>query len=239
MRKHRTKVLAGVISATGVLAVWALIHGWGNSGLREFPLHPTHGQSEASVPRTPAAAASAKPAIPSEAPRALEKRVERDKPFVPPAPRAQIPRGQMARETLRARQLDPYIDAPVLAQEEGTRDGTGAFKRNKIVRAEGKYPLILVQQSCAPDPGSGRDICKTDVAMVANQIMAQIRPEATDAQLNALAASKGAKVLKKVSDKLFLLEFEARDLHTLEQIIAAFRLSPIIAFPEPNFVVRN
>lgn len=134
---------------------------------------------------------------------------------------------------------DPYAALPILSFEESRRSSEGEFTRKRVVRSAMKYPLLLIEERYAPDPSTGQDRLRDRVAMVADHLLVKINPGYALQDLERLARQNGGRVKNQVSPETYLVGFENHDVSGLGQMISAFRKSKVVAYPEPDFVVRN
>lgn len=134
---------------------------------------------------------------------------------------------------------DPYARYNVMSFVETPRDSSGNFERGRVVKTEGKYPYLRIVEKWSA-ARNGDQLLDRKV-MVADHVMVTLMPGASEAQLAALAKSKGAFIEGKVSDagRVYLIGFQAYDVAALEQMIEELSQSPIVSSPEPDYVVKR
>lgn len=224
------------LAALAVAAVWL--------GLRTLSAPGTAPQPEAE----PHAAASPRQAAPASARAARIPAAGRAPasvvPAREPASAQAAPGGAQELSELVSpgfRFHDPYADYPVLSFHETPKGPGGDFVRSKVVRTRMKYPLILVEERFRRDPASGEDRLEQRRAMVADHVIVTLRDGRSEEELQSLAGRHGASITRRLSpdSRSYILQFEAAETGTLRQMISELQRSPIVASPEPDYVVRR
>ena len=134
---------------------------------------------------------------------------------------------------------DPYSKHPVMSFDESPRDSSGQFDRLRVVKTEGKYPYLRIVEKWIA--GRDGDQVLDRKVMVADHVLVKLMPSATEAQLAALAKSKGGYIERRVSEegRAYLIGFQAYDVSALDQMIAELSSSALVSQPEPDFVVTR
>ncbi|MCX7590027.1 MAG: hypothetical protein N2255_00200, partial [Kiritimatiellae bacterium] len=93
---------------------------------------------------------------------------------------------------------DRYADASVVASRSETISHEGLIKRVRIVRTEGSFPLIRVEDTLRKDVITGRHVLVSQIAMVADHIMVKLRTEASEAELETINEKLGGTIRRKM-----------------------------------------
>lgn len=130
------------------------------------------------------------------------------------------------------------VPVDVLAQEDSAPDPEGHFVRVKIVRTAMKYPLVRIEERRQREPSSGDETVLGTVSMVADHVMLRLEPGYTSQDLESVASQLGMKIRKAgAASRVFLVSFEATDVHALERSIASLKRSRMVGSPEPDYLV--
>jgi subtilisin family serine protease len=128
-----------------------------------------------------------------------------------------------------------------IVDEMMARDAaTGRGMRVVLARTDFKYPLLRFEESLVRDSATGSEKVVNRVEMVADHIVVRLRGDDGEAQLKALNARHGARILKKLlMPTTYLVQFGAPDIRTIPEAIKAYAAeASLIAYAEPDFVVR-
>ncbi len=114
----------------------------------------------------------------------------------PPVPSDLV--GKKAVSMSEAKGNDRYAGLPVLQEREVPSDANGESHRVRVVRTDGKYPLVRVDETRAVDPVTHEEKVTETVEMAADHIVVTLKEGATEDDLRDLNAKLGARVLKKL-----------------------------------------
>jgi subtilisin family serine protease len=116
-----------------------------------------------------------------------------------------------------------FCELPVLAAEETVPNAKGEFTRRRIVRTDDKDPYVLVESRFRREPGSGSERMLFSTAMVADQVMVQLRPGADMDAFKSLVSSYGGQLIQKIyGTEAYLIKLPGIDLNTLSNAVEFF-----------------
>jgi hypothetical protein len=144
-------------------------------------------------------------------------------------------RGRTPAQTMIER--DAYDELPLIDSLQEAPDSKGVFKRARLVKdLNKKYSQILVEELWQVTEGSNK--LKSRVSMVGDHLIVQIKDGVRLEEFERAIDKMGAKIRKAMSTQgLYLVEFEAKDVGSLRRMMDALRQSPLVKFPEPDYVV--
>ena len=147
----------------------------------------------------------------------------------------------MARaEAIRADQIaaavNPYrtFDAADVLDETVRAQSGQSFLRRRLVRAGGKYPRQLFKETIRRTD-TGYEVV-SQVGIVADQIVVTLSADATDADLQALAARTGASVARKLTlPRTYVLQLETAEIVSVDNALQLFaQETAVIDRVQPN-----
>ncbi len=133
---------------------------------------------------------------------------------------------------------DRYAAATVLKTSETEPDDTGRYERKRLVRADFKYPLILLEERIQKNLQTGVERLLRQNAMVADHVMVKVRPGTTENEVNQTVSAYGGQIRKKMyAPNLYLVEFKNPDLDSVAQAIQNLGNDPdLIVYAEPDYI---
>lgn len=133
---------------------------------------------------------------------------------------------------------DAFPNVHILAQRE-SEPANRTVTRVTLVSADMKYPLLRVEETINGGRAARRQTASQRVAMVADHILVQLRPNVTEEDLVELNAKHGAGIRKKMHRPgMYLVEFENAGLDTVPEKIEAYQKdADLISYAEPDYVV--
>lgn len=140
----------------------------------------------------------------------------------------------------KSRMKDPWAKFQVLEQRD-TVAPDGSTLRDKLVKSEGKYQLILVEEKFNPgsDPSKPGAIPDKRTSMVADHVMITVKPKVTQEQVEQLAASIGGQIRRHLpNSQVYLISFEASNVYALKQMVETLKQSKLVNSSEPDYIVH-
>ena len=127
----------------------------------------------------------------------------------------------------------------VLAEWPAAAPATGGRERVRLIETDLKYPRVFERETVRADPLTGAEVGASRVRLAADHFMVRLNAGATEADLAALNAKHGTRLLKKMhTPGLYLVQVQAGDLAALEAAIAAYKAeAAVVANSEPDYVV--
>jgi subtilisin family serine protease len=126
------------------------------------------------------------------------------------------------------RQVSPgakelFHELPAVVAEETVPDGKGEFTRRRIVRTDDEDPYVLVESHFRRDSASGSEKMLFSKAMVADQVMVQLRPDADVDALKSLVSRYGGQLIQKIyGTEAYLVRLPGVDLNTISNAAEFF-----------------
>lgn len=183
----------------------------------------------ASVTQRPPAAVGVSPAVPDHAALPMTA--------AGAAPAAQEPAAQAPREASPPVGRDRYAEAVTLAEREhGPGKTPGRFMRQRLVKADFKYPLLRIEEEYELVNGERRLV--NQVASVADHVMVKPLPGVTENVLLERLRHLGATLRWQMPvSGLWLVSFPDADLDTVPHAIAEIeRIGSLTRFAEPDYL---
>ncbi len=120
-------------------------------------------------------------------------------------------------------------------------DATNTFTDAVLVESDLKYPRLRVEREWGVDPGTGATELRNELAMAADHLLVQLKPDATEEDLLRIAERSDATIRKRMSAPgLYLVAFTADHADALPEKKRAFlRHTTVVAFAEPDYVVHT
>ncbi|MBA4387851.1 MAG: hypothetical protein C0404_07710 [Verrucomicrobia bacterium] len=139
--------------------------------------------------------------------------------------------------------VDRYASAPVLEERRGVRGPEGRDHNIKVVRVNSKYPLIRVDEAVVRDPETGKERVMARTEMVADHIVVKVKEGTTEADLQALNAKYGAKILRKMvtpGPGTYLVQLAGASVDSAPNAVAAYgKEVQLLAYAEPDYLVHT
>lgn len=134
--------------------------------------------------------------------------------------------------------IDHYATAVILKTSETKPDKTGYYERKRLVRADFKYPLILLEERLKKDSQTGADQLLQQSAMVADHVMVKVQPDISETEVNQAVSTYGGHVRKKMyAPGFYLVEIQNVDLDSVAQAVRNFSKVPgLIVYAEPDYI---
>jgi hypothetical protein len=136
---------------------------------------------------------------------------------------------------------DPYEGCDIL--EEKSTDSGEMTRRRRIVRTDGKYPLVYVEDLVRVDPDDGTENVHVQKEMVADHIVVKLQEGATEADLAALNARHGGEVRRKLrvpGPGTYLIAFRALNLDTVIRAVETYAAeADAVCHAGPDHIVRH
>jgi len=212
---------------------------------------PLEGPSVGAIRVAQSPLASAASAKPKEAVAAIPAAPRAALPALAPAPQVQLGVQAPARPVLQGAEADTVVakakmegmeDAFAASQVLATREtpdkaNPSLLLVERLVKTQGKYPLIRVEDRFEVSGAKRRRIAQT--ASVADHMIVKPLPGATEAQVLAATGLPGAAVRKKMpASGIWLISFPVA-LDSLPNAVAsAGRDRKTLAYAEPDYIVR-
>ncbi len=138
------------------------------------------------------------------------------------------------------RNVDRFADAKVIEFRDGNSDANGRYVRQRLIQADFKYPLILLEETMEPDIESGVSRIVRQTAMVADHVMVKVQSGLSEDDVAEAVSKYGGAIRKKMyAPDLYLVAFENVDLDSVSQAIEDFSAEPVvIAYAEPDYIVH-
>jgi subtilisin family serine protease/sugar lactone lactonase YvrE len=113
------------------------------------------------------------------------------------------------------------------------------LKRVRILRCEGKYPMLRVEEHLVRDGPTGEERLLHRTVAVADHAVVRLRPGADPRRLAAIAGQWGGGVLRGLKDSgLFLVRTPADKTDSLPDTLALLQREEIVEYAEPDYVVH-
>ncbi len=128
---------------------------------------------------------------------------------------------------------------PALEEKAMRPDADGVYRKLRLVRGEGKYPLVRVEETWRRDPATGAETLVDRVSMVGDHLLVKLNGEATEESLRAFLAQAGGSIRRHVPNSaIYLVAVPEPSLDAFDGLLERLRGEGApVAYAEPDFVV--
>lgn len=131
-----------------------------------------------------------------------------------------------------------FGNAEVLAARETNRGGR--IHRTQLLRTDFKYAFVLVEEELTRDAGGAETFVLPGFAMVADHVTVRVRDGVTREQLEGAIHSLGFRLRKDMfAPHTYLVATGQPTLDGVSEALARLTTSSVIAYAEPDFIVRT
>jgi len=112
-------------------------------------------------------------------------------------------------------------------------------RRERLIRAAAKYPLVRIEETVHIDPNSGVETLWDQHAMAADHVLVRLRDGETRETLKSAVTRRGYTIRSDIqAPGCFLVAAAAVTLDTVTELTAAMGAVACVDIAEPDFIVR-
>ncbi len=133
---------------------------------------------------------------------------------------------------------DRYAEATELSSKKEEQNSSVSFRRARLVKSRGKYPLIRVEDTFVKAPKSGAsDLCH-QIAMVADHVLVRIREGVSRDEFESAMQRLGLNIRMDLHvPRTFLVSSAPVTVDTVLQLVESLSAVACVEISEPDYMV--